>query len=150
MRQVVPHPLWLGHSADGRNFPELHDAGIRAVVQVAVEEPAIPTPRDLLYLRVPISDGGGNRADFLALAIRAVAELLSGRVPTLVCCGVGMSRSPCVVAAALVVTFRESPEESLRMVISQGPCDVSPSLWNEVSELLTSWQSAPSARDSTL
>lgn len=145
MRQVVPHPLWLGHSGDGLDFPKLYEAGIQALVQLAVEEPAIQTPRDLLYFRVPISDGAGNRPDSLALAIRTVAELLSRRIPTLVSCGAGMSRSPCIVAAALAVTFRESLEGSLRIVISQGPCDISPSLWGEVSDLLMSWQSAPSA-----
>jgi hypothetical protein len=84
MRQVVPHPLWLGHAGDGRDFLGLYEAGIRALVQLAVEEPAIQPPRDLLYFRVPISDGAGNPVDSLALAIRTVADLLSRRVPTLV------------------------------------------------------------------
>jgi hypothetical protein len=145
MRQVVPHPLWLGHAGDGRGFPGLYEAGIRALVQLAVEEPAIQPPRNLLYFRVPISDGAGNPVDSLALAIRTVADLLSRRVPTLVCCGAGMSRSPCIVAAALAVTLGKSPVEGLEMVVRQGPCDVSPSLWDEVTDLLVSWRPGPSA-----
>lgn len=140
MRQVVPHPLWIGHAGDGRDFTRLYGAGIRALVQLAVEEPAIQPPRDLLYFRVPISDGAGNRADCLALAIRAVSELVSRRVPTLVCCGAGMSRSPCIVAAALAMTTGQPAEACLSTVTSQGPCDISSGLWSEVSELVMSWQ----------
>jgi hypothetical protein len=147
MRQVMPHPLWIGHAGDGRDFPKLHEAGIRALVQLAIEEPAIQPPRDLLYFRVPISDGAGNRGDSLAVAIRAVAELVSRRVPTLVFCGAGMNRSPCIVAAALAVTFQEPPEKSLGMVMNQGPCDISPGLWAEVSDLMRCWQSDASAPD---
>jgi hypothetical protein len=143
MRQVVPHSLWIGHADDGRNLTKHYEAGIRALVQLAVEEPVIQLPRDLLYVRVPISDGAGNRADCLALAIRAVSELLSRRVPTLVCCGAGMSRSPCIVAAALAVTSGQSLEASLSTVTSQGPCDISASLWGEVSDLVASWRSDP-------
>ena len=149
MRQVAPHPLWIGHSVDGRNFPKLCEAGIQALVHLAVEELAIQPPQDLLYFRVPISDSSRNRPDALAMAIRTVAERLAHRVPTLVCCGAGRSRSPCIVAAALAVTSRKSPEESLRSVKIQGRCDISPSLWREISDLLIPWQSAPSALHSS-
>jgi hypothetical protein len=142
MRQVVPHPLWIGHAGDDRGFTRLYGAGIRAVVQLALEEPPIQPPRDLLYFRVPISDGAGNPADCLALAIRAVTELLSRGVPTLVSCGAGMSRSPCIVAAALAITSGQPPDACLGTVTSQGPCDISSSLWCEVSALVTSRQSA--------
>lgn len=116
----------------------IYEAGIRALVQLAIEEPAVQATRDLIYFRVPISDGVGNRADDLALAIRSVSELLSRRIPTLVCCGAGMSRSPCIVAAAIAVTFAQSAEASLDLVTGQGPSDVSMSLWKEISFLLAS------------
>lgn len=141
MRQVVPHPIWIGHAGDGRDFARLHETGIRAIVQLAVEEPAIRPPRELLYFRVPISDGVGNRSDHLALAIRTVAELLSRRIPSLVCCGAGMSRSPCIVAAALAMTSGEPPEACLDMVVGQGPRDVSSSVWREVSAVVAARQS---------
>jgi hypothetical protein len=142
MRQVVPHPIWIGHAGDGRDYARLHEAGIRAIVQLAVEEPAIRPPRELLYFRVPISDGAGNRADHLALAIRSVTELLSRRIPALVCCGAGMSRSPCIVAAALAMTSGMPPEECLDTVAGLGPRDVSSSLWREASALVAAWRSA--------
>ena len=142
MRQVVPHPLWIGHAGDGRDFIRLDCAGIRALVQLAFEESVIQPPRDLLYLRIPLLDGVGNRADCLALAIRAVSELLSRRVPTLVCCGAGMSRSPCIVAAALAMASDLPPEVCLGMATS-GTHSSRLSLWCEVCELVTSWQSDP-------
>lgn len=141
MRQIVPYPVWIGHAADGRDFARLHEAGIRALVQLAVEEPALAPPRELLYVRVPLADGAGNRADSLALAVRTVAELLARGVPTLVCCGAGMSRSPCIVAGALAMIGGQPPEACLGLVAGRGPCDVSLSLWREVSGLVTAWQS---------
>jgi protein-tyrosine phosphatase len=136
MKQILPHPLWLGHAGDGRDFQPLFAAGIQALVHLAVEEPAIRTPREFICVRIPLLDGAGNRAESLTLAIRTVSVLLTLRVPTLVCCGVGMSRSPCIAAAAMSVAFGEPPEQALRRIVAQRPCDVSPSLWNEVIALL--------------
>jgi len=135
MTQILPHRLWLGHAGDGRDFPQLFDAGIQASVQLAAEEPVIQAPRELIYVRIPLLDGPGNRAESLTLATRTVAALLTLRVPTLVCCGAGMSRSPCIAAAALAMTSGEPPGEVLRRIGEHRPCDVSPSLWNEVVDL---------------
>lgn len=146
MRRIAPHPIWIGHAGDGRDFTKLHEAGIRAIIQLAAEEPAIQPPRDFLFFRVPLFDGPGNRAECLILAIRVVSELLARPIPTLVCCGAGMSRSPGVVAASLAVTLREAPETSLGRVKSQGPCDLSPTLWNDLSTLVASWQTDPESR----
>ena len=54
------------------------------------------------------------------------------RVPTLVCCGMGLSRSPAVAAAALAIVRREPPDEVLRMLADRHPVDVSPGFWSEV------------------
>ncbi|WZO99295.1 dual specificity protein phosphatase [Isosphaeraceae bacterium EP7] len=140
MRRIVPHPVWIGHAGDGREYTRLYEAGIRSLVHLAVEEPALQVPRDLIYLRVPLADATENRGDSLTLAIRSVSQLLSARVPTLVFCAAGMSRSSCVVAAALAVNSGEPPEDRLRFVISHGPCDISPGLWNEVTDLLRCWE----------
>ena len=137
MRQVTPYWLWLGHAGDGRDFPALYDAGIRAVVQLALEEPARRPPRDLVYSRIPLLDGAGNTDDALFLAVRTVADLLRRRMPTLVCCGAGMSRAPAVVAAALALVEQAPPEDCLRRLAEQHhPTDVAPGLWNELLQLL--------------
>ncbi|MDR3622359.1 MAG: protein tyrosine phosphatase [Paludisphaera borealis] len=141
MRRVSPHSVWIGHDGDGRNFPELHESDVQAVVQLAIEEPAIQPPRDLVFLRIPLSDGAGNPSESLILAVRTVAQLIGLGIPTLVCCGAGMSRSPCIVAAALSLALQLTPEEALDQVKNSGPCDIAPSLWAETRELLAAWRS---------
>jgi protein-tyrosine phosphatase len=137
VRQVTHHRLWLGHAGAGRDFKAVLDAGIEALVHLALEEPALQPPRELLYLRIPLIDGAGNRDDSLYLAIRTVADLLRRRVPTLVFCGAGMSRAPAVTAAALALVEQAPPEECLRRLAGEHhPTDVTPALWNEITELL--------------
>ena len=50
------------------------------------------------------------------LAVGTVAALIRLRVPTLVCCGMGLSRSPALAAVALAIVRREPPDEVLRMI----------------------------------
>ncbi len=126
MRQITPFPVWVGHAGDGRAFRQLFDLGIRAVVQVAVEEPAIQTPRELIYLRFPLMDGTGNDPELLDLTIWSVARLIRKGMPCLLCCGAGMSRSPAIVAAALAVIQATDFDECLKLVVACGPADVSP------------------------
>ena len=109
MNEITPYPVFVGHAADGRAMRELLDQGIRAIVQLAAEEPPIVTPRDLVFCRFPLEDGNGNDADLLSLAITSVAHLVSRGVRTLVCCGGGMSRAPAVVAAALSIVEHRDP-----------------------------------------
>src|SRR5438552_6823632 len=100
MNQIKPYPVWLGHVGDGRAIRALFDEGIRAIVQLAVEEAALQLPRELVCLRIPLVDGADNDPDLLCLSITSVALLIESNVPTLVCCSAGMSRSPAVVAGA--------------------------------------------------
>jgi hypothetical protein len=45
MRQVGNYPLWVGTARDARDIKGVLDAGIEAVVDLAVEEaPVHPTP----------------------------------------------------------------------------------------------------------
>lgn len=138
MRQIEPYKLWVGHAGDGQDFRHIFDAGIEAVVQVAVEEPALPLPRELIYCRFPLSDGPGNSKKLLYLALTTVANLLEKNVPTLVCCSAGMSRSPAVAAAALSMVYQQDPDESLKEVAEYHPADVLPGLWNELKVFLDS------------
>jgi hypothetical protein len=66
MNQIPPYHLWIGHAGDGRDYRRLLDLGIRAVVQLAVEEPPLQPPRELIYLRFPLRDGADNPDDLLA------------------------------------------------------------------------------------
>jgi hypothetical protein len=135
VNQIQPYALWLGHDGDGRDNKSLFKLGIRAVVQLAVEMLPLGPPRELIYCRFPLVDGPGNDADLLQLAISTLAAFLQGKVPTLVCCGASMSRSPALAAAALSRTQARSPEECLEQIARQHPTDVSPAFWNEVRDL---------------
>ena len=102
------------------------------MVQVAAEEPPLKPPRALISLRFPLVDGSGNPPGTLMLAVGAVAGLIRLRVPTLVCCSMGLSRSPAIVAAALAIVRREPPDDVLRWISERKPVDVSPAFWREV------------------
>jgi len=140
MRRVGPYSLWIGHAGDARNTPGLHESGVQALVQLAIEEPVASPPRDLIYLRFPLADGPGAPSASLTMAIRTVARLLDLRIPTLVCCGAGMSRSPCIAAAALALAFHLAPEDALERVKKSGPCDVASGLWRDCRDLLACWR----------
>jgi protein-tyrosine phosphatase len=132
MKQILPHLLWLGHAGDGRDFRALFDADIKAVIEVSAEEPPCQPPRELIYCRFPLLDGVGNDTALLSLTITVVADLLRNRVPTLVSCSSGLSRSPAVAAAALALLRQDSPEECLKAVLQHHAADVSPGLWSEI------------------
>ena len=139
MHRIQPHELWVGHAGDGRNFRQLHDAGIRAVVQLALEEGPIVTPRELISLRFPLVDGAGNDPPLLILAINAVRTLIDRAIPTLLCCSAGMSRSP-VIAAAALSDDETSFHDQLMAIARNGPHDVSPGLLQDVKNALRSRQ----------
>lgn len=132
MKQITPYPLWVGHAGEGRNFRRLFDAGIHAVVDVAVEEAPTTLPRELIYLRIPLVDGTGNPARILTFAVQTLATLVRAHVSTLVMCGAGMGRAPAVAAAALSIVHQQTPEDALKEVIHQSAHDVAPGFWTEL------------------
>lgn len=90
MNQIKPYLLWVGHAGDCRAFNALHDLGIRAIVQLAIDEAPITAPREFLYFRLLLTDGAENNAEVLRLAIDSVSTLIAMQIPTLVACGAGM------------------------------------------------------------
>jgi hypothetical protein len=138
MNEIAGHLLWVGHAGDGRGFQQLFTAGIQGVVHVAAEELPPQAPRELICCHFPLLDGAGNRPQLLSLAVSTVAAFLRLHMPTLVCCGAGMSRSPAIAAAALAVVHQELPETWLERITQYHPSDVSPGLWNELVTVLPS------------
>ncbi|HEV3083167.1 MAG TPA: hypothetical protein VGY66_25505 [Gemmataceae bacterium] len=141
MKQIKPHPVWVGHAGEGEAWREVFDQGIKAVVQLAAEEPPFRAPRELIYCRFPLADGSGNDPELLQLAIGFVAGLLRKEIPTLVCCGGGMSRSPAIAAAALATLGQATLEDSLKTVAAHHHTDVSPGLWSDIQRVFTSGSS---------
>jgi hypothetical protein len=132
MRHIAPYSLWIGHVNDARNLRAVLEAGIEALVDLALNELPPNVTRELVYCRFPILDGTGNAPWLLRLATFTTAELICSGTPTFLFCGAGMNRSPAIAAAALARVTARRPEDCLAEVIGEGPGDVSPGLWHEL------------------
>ena len=134
MRAINPGLLWIGNALDAREVRAVLGLGVRAVIDLAANELPIQYPRDIAY-RFPLTDGLGNNEAMLRSAISVAAEFLQSRVPTLVACSAGMSRSPAIVAAAVARVEKAEPDDVLLRIASTGPHDVAPGLWSEIKRL---------------
>lgn len=137
MRRIGNRALWIGPALlDAAGLRAVHENGIEALVDLAINEPVPQLTRELIYCRFPIVDGSGNRPELLRLAVTTTADLIRSGTPTLVFCSGGMSRSPAIAAAALAVASGRSPEDCMVEVFASGPRDLSPSLWSELLLIL--------------
>ena len=57
---------------------------------------------------------------------------MRARIPTLVYCGAGLSRTPSVAGAALALVRRCPLAEGLALAVEPGKADVSPALWSDI------------------
>ena len=117
MRRVAGYSLWLGHAGDVRDVPGLLATGISAVIDLAIEEAPGPVTRELVYCRFPLVDGPGNPPWMLRVAVELVAGLIRDDVATLVGCGAGLSRSPCIAGAAIAGVRGCPADEGLATVL---------------------------------
>lgn len=140
-RRIPDSPLALAPAAMLREASALAEAGVEAVVDLALNERPTLVGRELVACRFPLIDGEGNSDWLLRMAVEVVAGLIREKVPTLVCCGNGMSRSPAVAAAALAIVRGITPEKALAIVAAVGPADVSPGLWRDVRAVALSLRS---------
>jgi hypothetical protein len=136
MREVISGRLWIGNARDARDVRDVLQRGITAIIDLAIEEPPIPFPRDVVYCRVPLLDGEGNAPARLAAVLKLAASLITDRVPTLIACSGGMSRSPALAAGALALARCGEPDEVLRSITIGGPADISPRLWADVTDAI--------------
>lgn len=134
MREVIPKVLWIGNAKEARDVKVVLGLGISAVIDLAMEEAPILFPRDVAYCRFPLIDGAGNTPAVIKAAIDTIISFIRGKVPTLVTCDGGMSRSPAIVAAALAVIENTNLQQALEHVAALGPHDVSATFWADVQE----------------
>jgi protein-tyrosine phosphatase len=135
MNQILPNKLWIGHLANSLDYRPMFDLGIKALFTLAAEEENCSSPREMIYCHFPLVDGAENEEHVLKLAIRTLADCLEKRIPTLVCCGAGMSRSPAIAAAALSVHLNKPLEQCLEHVAAGHRIDVSPGLWMQIKNV---------------
>lgn len=136
MHEIQPNRLWLGNASDIRRARELFDAGIGAVVDVACEEPPAQLPRQLIYCRFPLNDGGGNDPSVLLHAVQTVVGFLAAGTRTIVGCSAGMSRSPTIVAFALAAHLRAEPDEMLKRIAVVKSLEINGELWSDLTDIL--------------
>jgi len=129
MHEILSGRLWLGHALDIRNPAELFNQQIAAVVDLAYEEPAAQLPREMIYCRFPLNDGGGNGEERLRLAVSTLVELLRSGTRALVGCSAGRSRSPVIAAFAMAAYLGELPEEALQRIATIKPLEIHSHLW---------------------
>ncbi len=137
MHEIHSNLLWLGHALDVREPRPLFDAEIAAVVDVAFEEPPAQLPRQLIYCRFPINDGGGNNPSVLLHAVQCTVDLLDSGTRTLVACSAGMSRSPTIAAFALAGHLDQSPEDVILRIADVTSLEVKGALWNDVASIFS-------------
>jgi hypothetical protein len=135
MHEVIPRQLWIGNASDARRPADLLQTGIRAVVDLAYEESPPALPRELILIRVPLTDGEGNSPESLELAIGSVERLLRSAMPTLVACSAGLSRSPLIVAAAISQVEQIPLRTVLQRIQQVRPLDVSPQLLSDIEQV---------------
>jgi protein-tyrosine phosphatase len=126
--------LWTGNAREAREVRAVLSFGIGAVVDLAMEEPPILFPRDVIYCRFPLVDGAGNLPAVVKAAVETTNQLIRGNVPTLVACGAGMSRSAAIVAVALARFEGITLQQALSRVAASGPHDVSGAFWADVQQ----------------
>ena len=136
MHEIMPSRLWIGNAVEAHDLRQLLDQGVAAVVDLAIEELPPDVVRELVYCRIPLIDGASNPLVRLQLAVETVASLIRQGTPTFVFCGAGMSRSPAITAAALAVVEGADPNVVLQRIVAGFPHDVSPALWQDVTECL--------------
>lgn len=136
MREVIPEVVWIGNALDARNIQGVLNAGFQVVVDLAIEEPPAQLPRDIVYCRFPLHDGAGNPNVLIESAIDLIVRFVRERIPTLVACSGGMSRSPLIVSAVVATINDISFDEAIRRVTTTGPCDFSPALYAALRHLI--------------
>ena len=135
MREIRSNRLWIGNARDARDLKCIFEHEIRAVVDLAYEEPPARLGREIVYCRVPLIDGAENPPDLLRFAIRTVTNLVRSQIPTLVACSLGMSRSPIISFAALAMVEGRPIRETL-LDANLESLDLMPGLWEDVESIL--------------
>lgn len=133
MHEIHPDLLWLGHALDIREPRVLFDTQISAVIDVALEEAPAQLPREFIYCRFPLNDGGGNDAAILRQAIQTSTDLLNSGTRTIVACSAGMSRSPTIAAFALAAYLSQDPQETISRIAKIKTLELNPVLWKDAA-----------------
>ena len=132
MIEVPKTALRLGTSRDLQNISTVFAAEVTAIVDLGIEEPIPPLPRQTNYCRFHIADDGSNSDQQLVMAVTTIRSLLDARHTVLLCCAAGLSRSIAVGAVVVSGLRGRSPDECLKEIAQLKRTDVNPQLWNQL------------------
>jgi protein-tyrosine phosphatase len=138
MHELCSGLLWIGNAGDILELQSVFDAGIRAIIDVAYEEAVSSVPRQLVYCRFPLNDGGGNDRKVILNALHTATNLLRSGIPTIIACSAGMSRSPTIAAFALASLQSQDPETMIQRIGEIRSLELNPELWSDVRNV---WES---------
>ena len=136
LRKTSHNDLYIADAITARDLRQIYDYQIKAVIDLAANEPPAVLGRDIIYCRFPIADDGSNDDALLSAAILCLRSLLERDYRTLVTCSAGMSRSPLVAAAAISRISGNSLRSCLEALIEGAPRDVSPTLFTAVGRIV--------------
>lgn len=125
MREIIPGLLWIGNAFDARDLKGVFDQQIQVIIDLAREEAPVSVTRELVYCRFPLVDGQGNSPVIIEAAVSTAVRFVTGKVPTLISCSGGMSRSPAIAAAVIAQIDNIEPEEAMKRIAGSGPHDPS-------------------------
>lgn len=135
IRNVYSDLLYVGNAMDARDLKSIYDQQIRAVVDLAINEPPAQLGREIIYCRFPLNDGDVSNDGLIAITVRTVAAMIQNNTRTIVACSAGMSRAPTIAAASIALLTGRDPDECLLDLISNAPNDVSPILWAQIKRV---------------
>ena len=147
MHEIQPNLLWIGHAIDVRAPHGLFDAGIKAVIDVAYEERPAQIPRQLIYCRFPLNDGGGNDPNTLLQVLRITTALLQSKTKTIIACSAGMSRSPTIAAFSLAYHLSENPDEVIARIADIKSLELKADLLADTMHAYNRLRSSPDAKN---
>ena len=132
MIRIPDTTLWLGNARDLRDVSSILAEDIAVIVDLAVEEPLPKMPRVINYCRFALTDEGEDAEAVIAAAVRVASTFVAADVQTIVCCNVGMNRSPSIAAAVLAVVLKCEVVAAIEKIAGLKPIDVNPALWSRV------------------
>ena len=137
MFRSTPHKdLYVADAIAARDLRQIYDHQIKAVVDLAANEPPAVLGRDIVYCRFPLADDASNDDALVETAILCLRSLLERDLRSLVACSAGMSRSPLIAAAANSLMSGNSLRSCLTALIEGAPHDVSQAMFSSVERIV--------------
>ena len=122
---IVPNLVWLGGTSDAQDIKAVKENGIKAIINLRTTRLRGVEGCDMHWH--PLIDWYGNHPEMFADAVNKLIQLQKDKVPTLVHCHMGISRSPTVLATWFAldtgITFDEAIDVIRKMRPFIMPCE---------------------------